>query len=190
LALQAAFNNQLWPRLLDKRCRLAGASCSEVNQGFPDLRLDIYGDGPYKPKLDQLIRNLGLAENIKTHGATPRKELWGRIAESQIVVQPSLHEAQSISMLEAMALRKPLIAFDYPFSQEVIRNMHNGLLAQPKNVEDLAGKIRLLLSEQELCFKMGENGRSYVEEKHNWEALADQYIRMYKDIQSASSQLR
>ncbi len=152
---------------------------------FPDIQLQIFGNGAYRPKLDALIAKLGLQEYVKVTSHIPRAELWQKIAQATIGVQPSLHEAQSVSMLEAMALNKPMIAFDYPFSQEVIREGYNGLLAEPKNVKDLADKIRMLFADELLCRQMGENAYNYVSQRHNWNVLIGKYLAMYQEAISA-----
>ncbi len=158
-----------------------------LKREFPDISLQIFGNGAYRPKLDELIIKFGLQQQVKVTSHIPRQELWDKIAEASIGVQPSLHEAQSVSMLEAMALNKPMIAFNYPFAQEVIREGYNGLLAEPKNVRDLADKIRQLFSDEKKRQQMGQNAYQYVSERHNWRVLIDKYLRMYEQAISTPS---
>lgn len=160
---------------------------ANLKEDFPDIQLRIFGEGPYRSKIDQLVSNFGLTENVEIRRFAPHKELWKRIKETEVVVAPSMAEAQSVAVLEGMALRKPVVAFDYPFSQEVIRHMHNGLLAEKKNVKDLAEKIRLLFSDEKLSAQIAENGYESVKRKHNWDTLIDQYLKMYEDAREFSS---
>jgi glycosyltransferase involved in cell wall biosynthesis len=160
---------------------------NSLKDEFPDVQLQIFGNGTYRTKLDELVTKLGLQENVKITSHIPRAELWNKIVEASIGVQASLHEAQSVSMLEAMALIKPMIAFNYPFAQEVIHEGYNGLLAQPKNVEDLADKIRVLFADEALRKQMGQNAFNYVSERHNWKVLIDKYLTMYEQAISAHS---
>ncbi len=103
-----------------------------LKREFPDISLQIFGNGAYRPKLEELIVKFGLQQHVKVTGHIPRQELWGKIAEASIGVQPSLHEAQSVSMLEAMALNKPMVAFKYPFAQEGIAKATTDCLQNPK----------------------------------------------------------
>ena len=99
-----------------------------------------------------------------------------------MVVLPSLYEAQPVILLEAMACKKPTIAFDLPFAAEIIESGFNGFLAKIGDVNDLADKMRLLLDSKELREKMGENGYNYVRKNHNWEKLVEEYLKIYKSM--------
>ena len=154
---------------------------AKLKKDFPDILLRIYGNGPYRSQIDRLISDFGLTNNVEVKEFTPRKQLWKRIKETAVVVAPSMAEAQSVAVLEGMALKKPVVAFDYSFSHEVIRDMYNGLLAKQKNVNDLAEKIRLLFLDQDLSNKLAKNAYESLRKKHNWDTMIDQYLEMYKD---------
>lgn len=152
---------------------------AQLTGQFPGLRVKIFGDGPFKDRLKAMISNLRLNENVDLRSFLPRHELFKEIRRSNFVVLPSLQEAQPISFLEAMACKKPVIAFDFPFSRELIRNMFNGLLARPADVEDLADKMRLVLADHELSTRLGQNGYEYVKERHDWNTIVEKYIELY-----------
>ena len=63
------------------------------------------------------------------------------LKKADVVVAPSFHEAQSMFVLEAMACRKPVIAFDIPSMKEIITDDENGLLAKSFDVAELAEKL-------------------------------------------------
>ena len=90
-------------------------------------------------------------------------------------------------MLEAMAFKKPLVVFDYPFSREIITDMVNGVLAKQVDVKDLTDKIRILIENENLRIMLGENANKYVRRRHNWNTLVDEYIRLYKDATEISN---
>jgi glycosyltransferase involved in cell wall biosynthesis len=154
-------------------------AAANLREQFPGLRVKIFGDGPFKDRLKAMISGLRLSENVELGSFLPRIELFKEIYRSNVVVLPSLQEAQPVSFLEAMACQKPVVAFDLPFSNELIRNMFNGLLAKPADVEDLADKMRLVLADHELGMRLGQNGYEYVKKSHDWNAIADQYIELY-----------
>jgi len=158
-----------------------------LKEEFPNIQLQIFGDGPFRNKIDTLISDLNLADNIEVRNFIPRAELWKRIDKAMIVALPSLHEAQSVSMLEAMAFKKPLVVFDYPFSREIITDMVNGVLAKQVDVKDLTDKIRILIENENLRIMLGENANKYVRRRHNWNTLVDEYIRLYKDATEISN---
>jgi N,N'-diacetylbacillosaminyl-diphospho-undecaprenol alpha-1,3-N-acetylgalactosaminyltransferase len=65
--------------------------------------------------------------------------------------------------------------------------MHNGLLARPGDVQDLSSKIRLLLEDEGLRVKIGKNAYEYVKKEHDWNTLAEKYIKLYFEAISNSS---
>lgn len=160
---------------------------ANVEQNFPDVNVQIFGDGPLKEKIKRVVSNLDLKEKISIRGYIPRKKLMKEIRKASIAVFPSLHEAQPLSILEAMACKKPVVAFDLPFSREIIRDMYNGLLAKPGDVEDLSNKICLLLADQKLRLKLGQNAYEHVKKRHNWDTLVEKYIEVYRNMTRISS---
>ncbi len=149
---------------------------------FPNLRLEICGTGPLTRKVKQLVSNLSLATNVSMNGFVMHDELLKKISRSRLVALPSLCEAQPISPLEAMALARPVVAFDYAFAREYIVDSQNGLLARPKSCEDLAAKIRVLLTSAEECSRLGKNAHRYIERSRNWETLVNEYLRVYDQL--------
>lgn len=154
-----------------------------LTSDFPNLRLEIYGKGPLEYKIKKWVSNLGLKDKIILRGHVNRMKLIREIKKAVIVVLPSQHEVGPfLSALEAMACKKPLILFDYPFTREFITNMQNGILAKAKDEKDLSDKIRVLLLNENLRHKLGQNAYEYVKKKHNWDLLSDKYINIYNNI--------
>lgn len=153
-----------------------------VEQEFPYLTLNIFGKGPLEQKVRKLILKLGLKSKIHLLGAVSYADLIKEVKTTDIVSLPSLYEVGPyIAPLEAMACKKPVIAFDLPFTREFIRTMKTGLLVEPGNVEDLAEKILLLLSDKQLRRRLGQCAYQYVKKNHNWDMLVDDYIKSYED---------
>jgi len=152
---------------------------ASLQSNFPDLHLKIFGDGPLRRKIERLVSKLGLSKKVTIAGFVARQELVTEIAKASIVVLPSLHEAQPVGLLEGMACRKPVVAFDFPFSREVIQDMQNGLLAKGCDVKDLSEKIRMLLADKKLRQRLGQNAYAHVRKTHDWTTLVNQYISVY-----------
>lgn len=158
---------------------------SLVKEKIPTVRLDIYGEGPAENKIRHTISNLDLEGHVRLKGFVPRAELLRGISAASVVVLPSFAEVGPfISALEAMAFKKAVITLDLPYAREFIHHMENGLLAMAGNSGDLAEKISLLLSDQELRHYLGQNASEYVKKHHNWDTLVQDYIRLYETLQS------
>ena len=132
---------------------------------------EIFGEGPLKHKLLTMISDLGLTAEVNVRGFIPRAQLFDEFGKAGMVVLPSLYEAQPVTLLEAMACKKPTIAFDLPFATEIIQPGFNGFLAKMGNVIDLANKMNFLLEDKDLRVKMGVNAYAYVKGNHDWETL-------------------
>ncbi len=146
------------------------------------FQAEIFGEGPLKHKLLTMISDFGLSDSVNVRGFIPRSELFKEFGKASMVVLPSLYEAQPVTLLEAMACKKPTIAFDLPFATEIIEPGFNGLLAKVGNVNDLANKMKSLLEDKELRIRMGNNAYTYVKGNHNWETLSEKYLQIYADI--------
>jgi glycosyltransferase involved in cell wall biosynthesis len=152
----------------------------QLKSSFPDIRVKIFGQGPMAKRMKQLIVEWNMSEIVEIRGHVSYYELINQIKASDIVVLPSLYEAQSVAVLEAMACKKPVVAFDYPFSREIIKDMQTGLLAKPCDTMDLCRKIELLLNDAGLRKKIGSNGYTFVKKEHDWTVLVERYIQLYE----------
>jgi glycosyltransferase involved in cell wall biosynthesis len=146
------------------------------------FRAEIFGEGPLKHKLLTMISELGLTTDVSVRGFISRKELFEEFGKASMVVLPSLYEAQPVTLLEAMACKKPTIAFDLPFAREIITTGFNGFLAKVGNVDDLAHKMKLLLEDKDLRTKLGNNAYVNVKKNHDWQVLCEKYLQIYEKI--------
>lgn len=152
-----------------------------LERQFKGLHLKIFGKGPLENEIRKFMANRNLKSSVYFGGFLPHKELIKEIKKSDIVVFPSLYEAQPMFALETMACRKPLVAFDLPYAREIIRNGHNGLLAKAYDVNDLSNKIALAIEDRKLGLEIGRNAYAYVRRNHDWNVQAEKYLRVYEE---------
>ncbi|MHA1851885.1 MAG: glycosyltransferase family 4 protein [Candidatus Heimdallarchaeaceae archaeon] len=154
-----------------------------INKRFPDLILQIFGKGPLEKVIRRFSSKFGMINQIFIQGYVPYSTLIRNIKSSTIVVLPSLYEVGPfIAALEAMACKKPVVAFDLPFNREFISNNFTGILAKPGDISDLAEKICVLLTDDALRTRIAKNAYDYVKTHHNWEKLVDEYITIYQSL--------
>ncbi len=72
-----------------------------------------------------------------------------------------------------MAYSKAVLALDYPFAREIIKNYETGLLALPADNIGLARKIELLSEDEDLSSKLGRNAHENEYQNYNWDKLVD-----------------
>lgn len=155
-----------------------------LKKQYPGLELKIFGRGPLRRTIDEFVANEGLRPNVKVEGYVPylSHTLVSELARSTVAVFPSIYEAQSIAVLEAMACSKPVVAFDLPFSRELLRDGVTGVLARPLDERDLAECISRLLESEELRNTIGKNAQEYVKSHHDWNKIVNEYMKVYEDL--------
>jgi glycosyltransferase involved in cell wall biosynthesis len=133
-------------------------------------------------KVRRFIADSNFGDCASSLGYVPHERLLAEIKKSDIVVFPSLLESQSMFMLEAMACKKTLIAFDLPFAREIITNMDNGVLAAAGDIEDLCRKIELIISDEKLRRRLGQAAYDHVRKNHNWDIQVEKYLKVYESV--------
>lgn len=154
-----------------------------LRREYKNLRLKIFGKGPLASKIQRFIIDQKLEDSVYFGGFIPHKELIKEIKRSDAIVFPSLYESQPMFVLETMACRKPLIAFDLPYSREIIKDGDTGLLAKAYDMGSLSEKIELVIRDQKLRLKIGENAQKYVKKNHNWDVQAEKYLKLYDEAE-------
>ncbi len=144
----------------------------------------LVGVGDFRSELEEIIEREGLEDKVIFAGRVPNEELPNYYAATDVFVLPSVSrlEAFGIVALEAMASEVPVIVSDIPGVREVIVEGKHGLLTEPMNSRDLAGKIRTLIENPDLAERMGRNGRKWVEENFRWDIVAKDIEEVYKSI--------
>jgi len=110
-----------------------------------DCQLLIIGDGPERKKLERLIANLNLKEQVFLAGRIPQASQY--LKAFNIFVLPSVKEGMPFAILEAMAADLPIIATRVGGLPEIIENNVSGILVEPKNPLALAKAIKDLLND-------------------------------------------
>jgi glycosyltransferase involved in cell wall biosynthesis len=159
-----------------------------VKAEIPNIKLLIVGeDDPrgmpgrktsYTAELKSLTSNLDLTEQVIFTGF--RRDIHKILAASDLFAMPSFEEPFGMVFLEAMAMKKPVVALDSGGTPEVIENGKSGLLSQPQDIEGLATNIVQLIYDPALRSKMGEYGRNRIEQYFTPERMACDIGQIYQ----------
>ena len=145
-------------------------------------QLLIAGQGEEAEKLQRYVIENEI-DNVKFLGFTQRKKLDELIRSSRFVVLPSeWYENSPSTVYESFALGKPVIGSRIGGIPELIEDGVNGLLFEPKNVEELAEKIKYLYHHPLLAEKMGIAAREKVEEKYSEEEYYKKLLGLYDGL--------
>ena len=102
-----------------------------------------------------------------------------------IFVFPSLVEGLGTSLLEAMAMEKPVAVSDIPTFRDFITDGINGVFFQVNNSEDIAEKISYIKENPSLKTQLGKNARATVLEKFTLDKMLDQTLNIYQEALNA-----
>jgi len=145
---------------------------------------DLTLDKGYVNQMSNLIHDFGLEEQVKLIDKVPRAELLKLYTASALFACPSPEEPFGLVVTEAMACGKPVIGTRVGGIIMQVRDGWNGLLVEPGNEADLAEKIRYLVDHPEERLRMGANGRKRAEDEFSWERIAEEYIKVYRQVQT------
>ena len=142
----------------------------------PGLRLLIVGSGPERSSLEHLAAELGAAEGCLFQDSTSDVATWLRAID--LFVLPSLSEALSNSLMEAMATGCCVVASRVGGNPELVRDGDTGLLFEAGSAESLAGRLRTLTRNDDLRRRFAESGARFIAANFR----ADRSVRRMQDV--------
>ena len=151
-----------------------------VSKEFPNSTLVIVGDGPHKEKLQELVRNLDIANNVTFTGYVTPLQKKKLLAESNALLFPSLIEGFGLVMLESFQQNTPVIVSDIAPMSEIIENKQTGLLIDPHKEEKWADAITNFIRNPQESERLGKNGKLILNTKYNQKLFYENLIKMYE----------
>ena len=146
----------------------------------PDAVFIIAGDGPERSGLEARAHALGIAPRVRFLGA--RDDVPELLAICDLFVLPSLFEGLPLSVLEAMAAGKPVVATRIPGTDEAVADGETGLLVTPGDAPALAAAIRAFLSDPVRARRAGEAGQDRVRTQFSARAMVDGVAAAYEEL--------
>jgi glycosyltransferase involved in cell wall biosynthesis len=141
------------------------------------VRFIVVGDGPLRPELESMRREFGLDDTVVFAGWVMNAAEVA-LPAFDVFFQPSLWEAMSIVILEAMAAGKPIVATRVGENAHVIEDEVDGLLVEPKDIKGMAAALGRLIDDAELRSRLGNAAAQKVAQQFTVERMA----RAYEDI--------
>lgn len=149
-----------------KGIKYAVDAVRELTKMGHDVHYVIIGDGPLRNSLEDKVRRLSIEKNIVFRGELPNEEALNIVAASTVAVLPSIiapngdRDGIPTSLVEAMYLRTPVVSSRVSGIPELVDDNVNGFLTEPGDVQVLANRLALLLSDRSLRTRMGERART------------------------------
>lgn len=134
---------------------------------FPEISLTIAGDGPSRSRFEALTQQLGLDDVVTFTGYVSPQTVTNELAAADVLVLPSYAEGVPVTLMEAMALGRPVVATQVGGVSELVEDEVNGLIVRPGDVDGLARALGRLLSDPQLGHNLGRNGAEKVRREFN-----------------------
>jgi len=141
-----------------------------------DINLIILGSGPK----ENLIKNIKKS-NVNYLGYLPKNETISLIRGSDILIQPSLIEGVSSTILEAMACKVPIITTNVGGNKEIIEHNKNGILIEPNDSKKLLDEILNLFNNSKIKNQLVNS--AYIDvQKYDWKNVGKLYLNLYDKL--------
>jgi glycosyltransferase involved in cell wall biosynthesis len=152
----------------------------EILHSLPAAKLLLVGGGPQEKNLLRMVRELSLQEAVIMPGY--REDVQEVLNTLDVFVFPSLQEALGTAILEAMAMKKPVVATRVGGIPEIVEDERNGYLVDPENFQAIAEKVVHLLRHVEIRKEMGAQGRKFVEACYDNRLMVQGLVNLYQEL--------
>jgi glycosyltransferase involved in cell wall biosynthesis len=152
----------------------------EAATHLPEAQFVFAGDGPLRSTLEVQTRSLGLDERVTFLGY--RTDIADLLAACDVFVLPSLYEGLPLSVLEAMAAGKPVVATRVGGTAEAVLDGESGLLVPPADPIALTAAIRSVVNDHALAQRLASVAQQRVEQEFSTENMINQTTAVYAEL--------
>jgi glycosyltransferase involved in cell wall biosynthesis len=147
--------------------------------GEVPLRVEIFGNGPYKRKLDKDIAKYRLSEVVSLKGPVSNPQTY--FPDFDLLVSCSLYEGMSNVMLEAMAAGLPVVVSEVSGSRDILTNPSQGVIFPPGDVDKLVSILKSLALDRERLIVLSREGRRRAAD-FTLPKLGEEYQRLFRGV--------
>ena len=150
------------------------------HEEYKDWTLDIFGQGEWKERLQDMIEACGLQDCVKLNA--PTKQIGREYANSSMLVMSSNYEGFPMVMIEAMACGLPAVSFDFKCGpKDIIQHGVNGLLVKNGDIQGLADAMMHLMADEQLRQSMSSEARKVVE-TYSEEVVMRKWLELFDEV--------
>lgn len=151
-----------------------------VLREYPDSQLVLVGDGPTRPDIEQLARELGIEDRVLITGLLPREEVYSLLHELDLFIMSSVSEGFCVAVAEAMASELPVVVSDIP----TLRNLvgETGYFAEPECPESFADALVEAIQNPDKSREYARQAKLRIENNYTLERTVDKYIKTYNRV--------
>lgn len=150
-----------------------------LNDGM-NAKLYLVGDGDHRKVLEQMCSVLGIAERVRFLGW--RDDALTVVAASDIVVHPSLEDALSSAVIEAVMLEKPVVATDISGVRDILGNGKFGRIVPPEDSNSIQVALEEVFADIDTATLLASRGRQYLLEYMDAGRVAEEHSSIYQSL--------
>ena len=157
------------------------AAFKSINARYPDTVLVLIGPSTqYKNFLLRFAERNGIKDRVIFTGPLEESLVKSAIRSCEIICIPSEYEPMPLIALEALHMKKPIVASRVGGLSEIFTDGKDALMVSPGNIKGLEEKISSLLSSKTLREKLMKNSRQTTK-KYDWKSFLDQIVSVYEE---------
>ncbi len=153
-----------------------------VREKFPDVQLNLAGDGPITGELQALVANMNMTDTVNFVGRIDHNLVQSFVAEHHLMAMPSHMESFGVAVLDAAAVARPVVTTNVGGIPEVVIDGQTGILIPPGDPKSLAEAIIKLGGDVDLMNNMGQAGRTMVNDRFDWNKSLDMMTELYERL--------
>jgi glycosyltransferase involved in cell wall biosynthesis len=158
---------------------------SEVIRSGINGKLVIAGMSKKPKYMEKIIKEMdknGNASKVEILGHIDRHKLMEELTKANLLLLPSYQENAPMAIAEAMAAGVPVIASNRCGMPFMVEEGESGYLVEPDNVEQIADRIRRIVSSEQLTGRMGKKGKEIALRRFHYKVVAEATIKVYEEI--------
>ena len=150
---------------------------------FETGELRIAGSGPEEETIKNFITENNLQNRIKLLGFIKQEEVKNQISKCRFVVVPSIwYENCPYSVMETLAMGKPVIGADIGGIPELVKDKQSGLIYKYDDIEELTSKMQELFSDKKLAEKLGNNAKQQATKLYDSNTYYEKILEIYNQL--------
>jgi glycosyltransferase involved in cell wall biosynthesis len=146
----------------------------------------LVGDGPLRHDLEQLVDEMGLTGRVEFMGI--RSDVPDLLNAIDVFVLSSVSEAASLTLLEAMASGRPVVATEVGGNPELVRAGLDGLLTPRGDPAAMAAAIAALLDHPDKAAELGRSAAQRVERQFSLDRTIERYWALYRELSAGGGE--
>jgi len=167
-----------WHKGYEYALKSVSAMVKKVDKPVKYMIVGPVEDPNYYLSLEKELERLGLRETVIFAGLVSHNLKLQALSRADIFLAPSVHEGFGLTILEAMAMGKPIVASDCEGFRTVVDHMKDGILVQPGNPEEMTDAILVLLTDPDTRDMLSKSALSKVRE-YAWQKRVTAYEELY-----------